>query len=503
LTGPDLAVLAAYLATLCLVIRHYIPWEDEGRAWIDARFFGLFNLVFHVLRYEGHPPIWYIILWPLAHLHFPFVYINWISAACGFCGIYVLLRYSPFPFYIRALLPFGFALAYEYAVVARSYCLFPLFGFLIANEYRQPARRPIRMAVFLALLANLSVHGTLLAVPFGLAYGWDLYRERRLSSGVQAAPEHSWSLPQARIAAGIFLTSLLFVLAVLWPARDLKPPVSPEIGHIINKVAPAAYHPHAHPVAVLRASADVTPASSPASPLALNLGIGSLKIRDRLRTVFLYPIASFAPLAILFEALVFALVWRRGKPILIGGVVMLGVFIVEVYLRLWHTSLIWVAFIMLLWVVWDKRGNERESLARFTLQNCTAAIFALVCLLQIPWTVAALRFEYTHPTYPAQATADYLKALPKDKRVDGFDHAFTVLPYFTGFPFHLEQEILDLPTVLTDRPDVIVFRTTTVSDDQLAQLDQAGYRSAHSFCGTPFFPNQPLTPLCLVVLEKP
>src|SRR5260221_8410 len=94
LSVPDLAVLAAYFAVLCLGTSHYLPWEDEGRAWIDARFFGLFNLVFHVLRFEGHPPIWYLILWPLAHLHVPFHFINWISAACGFAGIYFLLRCS-------------------------------------------------------------------------------------------------------------------------------------------------------------------------------------------------------------------------------------------------------------------------------------------------------------------------------------------------------------------------------------------------------------------------
>lgn len=199
-TWPDLAVLAAYAATLCVALSRYLPWEDEGRAWTAARYFGLYDLVFHALRYEGHPPLWYLILFPLAKLHFPFVYINLISAGFGLAGIYVLLRYSPFPFYIRALLPFGFALAYEYAVVARSYCLFPLLGFLVAKEYRSTARKPVRMAILLALLANLSLHGTIVACGFGLSYGWDLYRERRVSGGLKAP------LPQVRLAAGIFAT---------------------------------------------------------------------------------------------------------------------------------------------------------------------------------------------------------------------------------------------------------------------------------------------------------
>jgi hypothetical protein len=343
---------------------------------------------------------------------------------------------------------------------------------------------------------------------FGLAYAWDLYRERRVEN-------LSGAIPQARLAAGIFASALVLVMIILWPAHDLKPPVSPELTRFIHEIAPAAYHPDAPRPILLRASAvpSASPSTAPPpvpSPLALNLGMGALKIRDRLSTVFIYPIASFAPLAILFQALVFLLVWRRGHPTLIAGPLLLGAFIVEVYLRLWHTSLVWVALIMLLWAVWDERetitrGSLRSwSMQSWPLQNCVGIVFAVVCLLQLPWTAAALRFEWTHPTYPAQAAADYLKSLPRGTRVDGFDHAFTLAPYFEDYyPFHLQQDVLDVPAVLADRPQVILFRDSTVSPAQFARLILAGYEITHDFCGTPFFPNQPLVPLCLVVLEKP
>ena len=493
MTWPDIAVFTAYIAMLCLAVPRYLPWEDEGRAWTAVRFFGLYDLIFHVLRYEGHPPVWYLILFPLAKLHFPYVYINWLSACTGATGIYILLRYSPFPFFLRPLLPFGFALAYEYAVVARSYCLFPLLGFLIAHEYRNTTRRPVRMAILLALLANLSVHGTLVACAFGLSYGWDLYRERRAAGGRMG------SVPQLGPAAGVFAASLALVLVVLWPPHDLKAPVSPEISRALHRAAPAAFHPAASGVHLLRTEDSQEPVTAPVTaPPALNLGMGSLKIRDRLRTVFVYPIATFAPLAILLQGMIFMLAWRRGKSLLIVAPLLLGAFLVEVYLRLWHTSLLWVTLIMILWAVWDQRQPLRQP----SLQNFTAAVFALVCLLQLPWTVAALRFERSHATYPAKATADYLQSLPTPRRIDGFDHAFTLLPYFRLYPFHLQQDVLDVPTVLADQPDVIVFRDTTVTPEQLAQLTQAGYRGTHSFCGTPFFPNQPLTTLCMDVMEK-
>jgi hypothetical protein len=509
LSWPDFSVLLVYVAMLAFAIPHYQPWEDEGRAWMLARVGNLFDLVFHFLRYEGHPAVWYVLLWPFAQLHMPFVYINWISAACAAAGIYVLLRLSPFPFYLRALLPFGFTVAYQEAIVARSYVLFPLLGFLVAHEYRQTSKRPVRMAIFLALLANLSVHGTMIACVFGASYAWGLFNERS-QAGV------SWTLPQARLAAAIFTGSLLFVAVVLWPPKDLRPPVDPRIGNVLHHIAPAADQVprrqtiSSYPALLLTRTAhsrQLSPDSShQIQPVtfapALNLGMGFIRPLARLRTVFVYPIASFAPLALLFQALVLAMVWRRGRPILIAGHLLLGIFIFLIYFRLWHVSLIWISLVMLLWAVWDERQELTLPRPAFTLQNAVAVLFALVCLLQLRWTFDALRFERSHSTYPAQAAANYLKSLPPDKRIDGYDHFLDLLPYFDRDPFHLEADVLDVPAALDDRPDVILYRENTVKAVQLAQLEAAGYRTRHDFCGTPFFPDQPLVPLCLVVLEK-
>jgi hypothetical protein len=335
-------------------------------------------------------------------------------------------------------------------------------------------------------------------VAFGIAYAWDLYRE--LGSNVQTAS----SLRQARIAVGVFATSIAFVLIVLWPSKNLQPNVVPSVARVVHKVAPATYHldtyPKANAARMIRTAADPAPQEPQIpTPMALNLGMGSLKIAGRIRAVFVYPIAGFAPLAILVEALVFALAWQRGKPLLLVAPLLLGVFIVEIYLRLWHTSLMWVVLIMVLWAVWD----EREKPTSRTLQSAVAAVFTLVCLLQIPWTIEAVRFERTHPTYPAKAAADYLKTLPQDARFYGFDHAFTVLPYFPEYPFEVQNDVLDVKAVLGGKPDAILLRDSTATAEQMAELVHAGYQRKHVFCGTPFFPNQNLVPLCLDVLEKP
>ena len=174
----DLAVWIAYCVMLALVVPWHEPWSDEAQAWLLARDLSLPQLVFHQLRYESHPALWYLILWLPAHLHLPYAAMAWIAAAIAAAGIYVLLRFAPFPFYLRAALPFTFFLAYQYAVVARSYGLFPLLCFLIAHVYRASPPRPLQMAVLLALLANVSIHGTLVACAFAAVYAWNLFEER-------------------------------------------------------------------------------------------------------------------------------------------------------------------------------------------------------------------------------------------------------------------------------------------------------------------------------------
>jgi hypothetical protein len=490
---PALAVLLAYALLLSFFLLHYQAWEDEGRAWMDARFFGLFNLIFHTLRYEGHPALWYLLLWPLAHLHLPFQALNAVAAACALAGVWFLLRHAPFPFYLRALLPFGFTLAYEYAIVARGYVLFPLLGFLVAHQYRQPTRRPIRMAIALALLANLTVHGTLVAVVFGMSYAWQLYTERRTQ------PIPTWTLREARLAATLFAASLAFVAIVLWPARDLKAPVGPRLGNLIHRAAPATYnpaspHPHLLPIA-----AAIPPETIPYAP-NLGMGLAALNLRQRLWTVFIYPVASFAPLAILLEALTLALIWQRRRPILLLAPALVGVFIILVYLKLWHVGMVWVTLLLVLWAVWDQQATPRPAL---TLQNALAAVLTLVGLLQIAGTIGAIRFVSTHRTYPALAAANFVKSLPRRTRVDGFDHAFTLLPYFRRtFPYRHYADTLDLSKLLADPPDAILFRDSTIPADQLAQLSQAGFHPTQTFCGTPYFPDQPLVPLCLVIWQK-
>jgi hypothetical protein len=492
--------MALYVAVTSFAVAFYQQSEDEGRAWILSRSFSLFELVFHMLRYEGHPGLYYCILWLLSHAGLPYPSVNWIFAVCGWVAIWLLLRSSPFPFYVRAVLPFGFALGYQYAVEARSYALFPLLGFWTVILYRRSPARPIAMAVALGLLANVSLHGTLVATGFAVAY-WVRLRSLR-------SPLERPARTDARVGVCIFSASLLLVLVCVWPVKYMNLSL-PMLGRrVVHRLfGPVSYQPspsQAGGVSLRLASFAQTPGTPPATPRH------RLLVRmNQLLFVLVYPVANWAALALLFEGLIVVYLVQQRKLVLLLPLVLLTWFLVLVYGQAWHMGLIWVTLLMILWAAWE---SEAQSPAN-PLRNTLAVVLALIGALQLPWTAAALRYETGHATFPARAAARYLKTLPASTRIDGNELAFTVMPYFPRYIFMDHgpgrfaghgnwPENVSIPEFVAERADVILLRTADVTADDRRVLGSAGYSERHTFCGGFYFPKRKIQPTCLSEFEK-
>ena len=492
LGGRDFAVLVAYMGVAIWGLSMYEPWEDEGRAWMIARSFSLWEMLFHILRYEGHPALWYLTLWLPSHLHVPFVAINVISIAIGCAGAWVLLRYSPFAFWLRAVLPFGFWLAYQYSVVAREYVFFPLLGFTAVHLYRRTPARPIWMALALGLLANASVYGALVAIGFAVAYGWKL---KRLRSG------DGWGR-DALLALALFAGAMIFLVICLRPPRDWDTPLSPAVKKVVGHVIPVNY-----PAMPGRASVALAEPSGNSRDLA-----PETRLATRLSLIFSYPIFNFWVPSIVLELLTIALVVRRGEPLLLVSLALLIGFMGTVYCKIWHAGMVWVTLIMLAWAAWDETQPFRIK----SLQGAVTAMLAAAGILQVAWTAGAIRYESKNSIYPAEAAANYLKTLPRGTTLDGNGFAFTILPYFFDNPFtsydsdryrHHDQRPDDenLTRMAAFAPDVILLRGTDAGqpqDDDGLVLESAGYRLTHTFCGSPYFPDKAPKPTCLITFNR-
>ncbi len=128
-------------------------------------------------RYEGHPPGWYTLLWPVSKLTHSVAAIQvtqWIISAAI---VFMILFASPFPLSTRILLPFGYYFLFEYAILSRNYApgvLLALCICLIMHKHFRYHALVYYLLLFLlsnihllALLLAISLHGYFLLLNIG------------------------------------------------------------------------------------------------------------------------------------------------------------------------------------------------------------------------------------------------------------------------------------------------------------------------------------------------
>ena len=167
----DVITLIIYLLGVCTVSFFHEPWFDEAQAWAIARSGSLKEILFEIPHYEGHPPLWDLILLPFAKLGAPYeLSLAIVNIFFMTLAVAVLLFKSPFPKLIRCLLPFNFFLFYQYGVISRPYCILVLAIFLAAVCYKNRNEHPVKYLLCLALMCAVHSYGIMIAG--GLCIVW-------------------------------------------------------------------------------------------------------------------------------------------------------------------------------------------------------------------------------------------------------------------------------------------------------------------------------------------
>jgi len=129
--------LLCYCAILgCLLSRH-VSWRDEVQAYQIAAYNDSISSLFHTLRYEGHPGLWYLLLRGLNVLfHSPDVLLgaHWLLASLN---AFLILWFCPIPLTQRIFCCFGYFMLFEYGVICRNYAMGALLAFLFVVVHRR------------------------------------------------------------------------------------------------------------------------------------------------------------------------------------------------------------------------------------------------------------------------------------------------------------------------------------------------------------------------------
>lgn len=187
-------LLALWALALALLLSRHEMWRDEMQMWLLARDSGSLAELWSNSRYDGHPLLWHLLVYPLAHLltsPAALQALHWVLAVAG-AGI-VLAR-APFALWVRAGIVFSYLPLYEYGAISRNYALTTL-GVWAACAALAAARTPWPAVAGALVAANASPMGIVLAPALAAAVAltprWRRWR--------------SWAL--AALAAGVLLAA--------------------------------------------------------------------------------------------------------------------------------------------------------------------------------------------------------------------------------------------------------------------------------------------------------
>jgi hypothetical protein len=197
-------VFVAFAALTLWGTLHHEAWGDETDVWLvmrDGNASAIFGQTAY--SYRGTPLLWYLAVWPFAAAGAPYLSMQLLNLFFAWAGVWIVLRYAPFPRTIRALFAFSYYPAFEYAALARPYALLMLLMLAAAALWQQRHERPLPLAVVVFLMANTAVHGLIVGALIGLALLWEWLENRTLKR----------RLP----AIAVMLAGGLLSVVQLWP----------------------------------------------------------------------------------------------------------------------------------------------------------------------------------------------------------------------------------------------------------------------------------------------
>jgi len=114
-------VLLVYILLAGANIFTHEMWRDELHIWLTARASSGLAELFANMRCQGHPPLWYVMVYAVSRFtHNPFsMQVLHFAIAVACAGVF--LRFAPFSRIWRFLFVLGYFPLYEYAAISRNY----------------------------------------------------------------------------------------------------------------------------------------------------------------------------------------------------------------------------------------------------------------------------------------------------------------------------------------------------------------------------------------------
>jgi len=222
-------LLALYAALLGAVTLKHDVYFDEAQAWLIVRRSSSLLELFQHLRYEGHPALWYLLIYMPSHLSANLAWMLGINYVLTLAMAWLILSDRRLPLMTRTLLAFSVTVFIYMGVIARSYMLAGVL--LVAAARCMPGRRRHWLAM---TLLGLAINTHFFAIPVAAGIFIWLY---------WLAPDPDWKTFAAKLRDGrcwvsvaILTVALALCYLTLRPAHDVYTP-----GYILSGATPLTY----------------------------------------------------------------------------------------------------------------------------------------------------------------------------------------------------------------------------------------------------------------------
>ncbi|MGC4036818.1 MAG: hypothetical protein QM764_12735 [Chitinophagaceae bacterium] len=165
------ATFFLYVIISGFVMLHHEMWGDEIHSWNIAKGSNSLTDLLHNIRYEGHPPLWYVIIWTISKFTHNLLAVQTIHWMIATASIMMILFMSPLPLSSKLLIPFGYYFLFEYAILSRNYAAGILLALVICSIlYKNFRYKEAIYYVLIFLLSNTHLIGILLAASFHVCF---------------------------------------------------------------------------------------------------------------------------------------------------------------------------------------------------------------------------------------------------------------------------------------------------------------------------------------------
>jgi hypothetical protein len=193
-----------------LGIRHHDMWRDELQAWMIALHSHSLRELYAYLKYESHPPLWYLLLAGLQKFSSNPISMQWLHLWIASLNAWLILRFAPFAKFQKVLLVFSYFLFYEYSLISRNYSLGVSFIFIFCILVSQKQRNYLLLALILILMGSSHILGFIVSVAFALFLIFEFFEK----------PTYQKDAAKAAFSLLLFILAAICLYGLMAPASD-------------------------------------------------------------------------------------------------------------------------------------------------------------------------------------------------------------------------------------------------------------------------------------------